>query len=486
MKVVSLFAGCGGLDLGFERAGFNVVWANEFDKAVWETYRFNHPQTTLNTSDIRILSGRDIPDCDGIIGGPPCQAWSEGGKQLGILDPRGQLFLEYIRVVKEKKPKFFLIENVQGILADQHRNALNEFMYQLKEIGYRITYELLNAANYKVPQDRFRVFFIGIRNDLKNKFQFPDAVCNNPITLRQAIGDISMPPKQCNKEELIPDGQSIQNHDVYMGPYDRKYMSRQRVRSWNEPSFTIQAQARNIPLHPDAPKMTYISPSERAFAKGYEHLYRRMSVRECARIQTFPDSFKFIYSDVCVGYKMVGNAVPPRLAWFLAMQLKIAFTHSEALPMFKLISINNLNRRYSNGVIRDIHTDAIEMDMSNRVLIGLVKNDNVSSFLNRSARIYYTGKNFPASIALNELYYFMPYIKGKGVSDLYLIKRIRIGNKQEVYPDCTANDKRLFFDIEYVKQLFSFYQPIHLNIWHTFTDTVLRELMKLNNNEEEH
>lgn len=107
MNIVSLFAGCGGLDLGFERAGFNIVWANEYDRSIHETYRLNHPNTILNTSDIREISGTDIPDCDGIIGGPPCQAWSEGGKHLGIEDPRGQLFLEYIRIVKEKRPIFF-------------------------------------------------------------------------------------------------------------------------------------------------------------------------------------------------------------------------------------------------------------------------------------------------------------------------------------------------------------------------------------------
>lgn len=100
MNIVSLFAGCGGLDLGFEKAGFNVVWANEFDESIHETYRLNHPNTILNTNDIRTLTGNDIPDCDGIIGGPPCQAWSEGGKQLGLEDPRGLLFLDYIRIVK--------------------------------------------------------------------------------------------------------------------------------------------------------------------------------------------------------------------------------------------------------------------------------------------------------------------------------------------------------------------------------------------------
>lgn len=326
MNIVSLFAGCGGLDWGFERAGFKIVWANEFDETIHETYRLNHPNTILNTNDVRTLTGSDIPDCDGIIGGPPCQAWSEGGKQLGIEDPRGQLFLDYIRIVKEKKPKFFVIENVQGILEKKHKASLDGFMKLLTDAGYKIKYELLNAADYKIPQDRFRVFFIGIRNDLRNNYEFPAPTCTIPITLRQAIGDIKEEPRYFKDEKIETDHPLRMNHDVYIGSYDAKYMARNRVRSWEEISFTMQAQARNAPQHPQAPKMSFVSSSQRIFAKGYEHLYRRLSVRECARIQTFPDNFRFVYSDVKDGYKMVGNAVPPRLAWFLAVQMKTAFT----------------------------------------------------------------------------------------------------------------------------------------------------------------
>ena len=325
MKIVSLFAGCGGLDKGFEQAGFDVIWANDNDESTHLTYRLNHPQTELNTSDIRILSGKDVPDCDGIIGGPPCQAWSEGGKGLGIEDPRGQLFFDYIRIVKEKNPKFFLIENVQGILDEKHKDSLDSFMSLLTSAGYRITYKLLNAADYRIPQDRFRVFFVGIRKDLNIEFVFPDSACNTPICLRQAIGDIKEKPRFFADEKVVEENHNRANHDVYIGPYDAKYMSRNRVRAWNEPSFTMQAQARNAPQHPQAPKMVYVSLNKRTFARGFEHLYRRLSVRECARIQTFPDSFHFIYSDVKDGYKMVGNAVPPRLAWYLAMKIKETF-----------------------------------------------------------------------------------------------------------------------------------------------------------------
>ena len=492
MNVVSLFAGCGGLDLGFEKAGFNILWANEFDSTIHATYRLNHPKTILNTSDIRTLTGEDIPDCDGIIGGPPCQAWSEGGKRLGIEDPRGQLFLDYIRIVKDKKPKFFVIENVQGILEEKHKESLDGFMKLLTEAGYRITYELLNAADYKIPQDRFRVFFIGIRKDLKNKYEFPDAACSVPITLRQAIGDITEEPRYFNDDIIESEHPTRMNHDVYTGSYDAKYMARNRVRSWDETSFTMQAQARNAPQHPQAPKMTYISSSQRIFAKGYENLYRRLSIRECARIQTFPDNFRFIYSDVKDGYKMVGNAVPPRLAWYLAIQMKKAFADDMGISIekktetIKQVSVKKIAEKYPDAIVRNKPTvikDGIDIDLTKNVLISLVKSDTVAYYDDQSARIYYTGKKFPSTVALNKLYYFMPYMKGKGIRDLYYIKIARVGTKQEVHPECDDNDFRLVFEIEFVKQLFTDYQPVHLNIWRTFTDTTVARLINLNDNE---
>ena len=492
MKIVSLFAGCGGLDKGFEQAGFNIIWANEYDESIHATYRLNHPNTELNTSDIRTLTGKDIPDCDGIIGGPPCQAWSEGGKGLGIEDPRGQLFLDYIRIVQEKKPKFFLIENVQGILDEKHKASFDYFMSKLSLAGYKITYELLNAADYKIPQDRNRVFFVGIRKDLKNKYVFPDAACHTPITLRQAIGDITEQPRFFCDERVSCENLERANHDVYTGPYDAKYMARNRVRSWDEPSFTMQAQARNAPQHPQAPKMTFISSNKRIFAKGCEYLYRRLSVRECARIQTFPDSFHFIYDDVKDGYKMVGNAVPPRLAWFLAMSLRNAFADNLSTDSFNTqhierIAIKQIAEQFPyhivdnkiNLKIKDLNS----LELNKHVLISLVKMDNVEHYIDRSAKIYYTGSKFPSTIALNKLYYFMPYIKGKGVRDLYLIKVARVGSKHEVHPEYDINDFRLVFEIEYIDQLFSNYLPIHLNIWRTFTDTTMCNLLK-NNSEE--
>lgn len=132
MKVVSLFSGAGGLDLGFQKAGFNIVWANEFDKEIWETYEKNHSDTFLDKRSIANIPVDEIPACDGIIGGPPCQSWSEAGALRGINDKRGQLFYDFIRILDAKNPKFFLAENVSGMLLERHSEALKTLKNYLK------------------------------------------------------------------------------------------------------------------------------------------------------------------------------------------------------------------------------------------------------------------------------------------------------------------------------------------------------------------
>ena len=328
MRVVSLFAGCGGLDLGFEKAGFDVVWANEYDSSIHATYRLNHPKTQLCTFDIRKIRAENIPDCDGIIGGPPCQSWSLGGKSLGIEDDRGKLVYDYIRIVKDKKPKFFIMENVPGMVTPRHIDVFNEFLNLFRSAGYVVKYELMNAADFQIPQERKRVIIVGILNGLNVEYLFPTKLNSTPVTLFRAIGDLKISPTPYNNERICIESNIIPNHDYYTGPYDSKFMARNRVRGWDELSFTIQAQAKNEPLHPQAPKMVYVSAQERKFVKGKEHLYRRLSVRECARIQTFPDGFKFIYDKVQDGYKMVGNAVPPRLAYHIALSINKCFSSS--------------------------------------------------------------------------------------------------------------------------------------------------------------
>ena len=321
MNIISLFSGAGGLDLGFEKAGFKTIWANEYDKEIWETFEKNFPNTKLDRRSITTIPSNEIPEAVGLIGGPPCQSWSEAGKLKGIDDHRGQLFFEFIRVLRAKKPLFFLAENVSGMLAGRHGNALENIKNHFIESGYDLSFQLLNAHDYQVPQDRKRVFFIGFRKDLNITFKFPEGFSKKRF-LKDVIDDLKdnvLPAKDKNYTNSADC--KVNNHEYMTGGFSTMFMSRNRVRGWDEPSFTIQAGGRHAPLHPQAPKMQFVEQNKRIFVPQSENLYRRLSIRECARIQTFPDTHKFYYNNLTAGYKMVGNAVPPNLAYFLAKKI---------------------------------------------------------------------------------------------------------------------------------------------------------------------
>ena len=324
MKLISLFSGAGGLDLGFQKAGFKVVAANEFDKTIWETYEKNH-DTKLIKGDICEISSDMFPDCDGIIGGPPCQSWSEAGALKGIDDPRGQLFYQYIRILEDKKPKFFLAENVKGMMAKRHNSAVKNIISQFEEAGYDVFIHLLNASDYGVPQDRKRVFYVGFRKDLNVNFDLPPEKYDYKLTFKDTIYDLkdnaipALPKNKTNGENCI-----FLNHEYFIGAYSPIFMSRNRVRGWDEQAFTVQASGRQCQLHPQAPKMIKVEKNKQIFKPGSENLYRRLSVRECARIQGFPDDFKFYYTNLNDAYKMIGNAVPVNLAYEMAKSIKLA------------------------------------------------------------------------------------------------------------------------------------------------------------------
>lgn len=327
MKVISLFSGCGGLDLGFEKAGFDIPVANEFDKSIWATFEANHPKTKLIKGDIRNIKEEDFPDeVDGIIGGPPCQSWSEAGALRGIEDDRGKLFYDYIRILKNKQPKFFLAENVSGMLSNRHSEAVQNIVAMFEECGYTISITLVNAKDYGVAQERKRVFYIGFRKDLNIDFVFPEGSTKDDkmkITLRDVIGDL--------QDTAVPAGEknyknpnAVNNNEYFTGAYSTIFMSRNRVKNWDEQGFTVQASGRQCQLHPQAPKMIKFDKNDCRFVEGKENLYRRMTVREVARVQGFPDDFKFIYDKVDTGYKMIGNAVPVNLAYEVAVSIKKA------------------------------------------------------------------------------------------------------------------------------------------------------------------
>lgn len=313
LKTVALFAGCGGLDLGFENAGFDIIWANDNNKKVEETYIYNHKNTELIIKSLVEINSENIPECDVIIGGPPCQSWSLAGSMKGKDDSRGQLFYEYVRVIKDKKPKAFVAENVKGIISKAHIESFNEIVNMFRNLGYIVTYKLVNAKDYGVPQDRERVFIVGIRNDLNISYKFPEKTHGegNYITLENAIGDLRNDPGEWME-----------------GSFSPIFMSRNRRRNWNEVGFTVQASGRQTQIHPDSPEMEKIEKDKWDFKDEINRKVRRMSVRECARIQTFPDEFKFLGNPINENYKMIGNAVPVKLAEIVAENLKECLDHN--------------------------------------------------------------------------------------------------------------------------------------------------------------
>lgn len=320
LTVASFFAGAGGLDLGFKQAGFDVPWANEYDKTIWTTFEKNHPGTHLDRRSIVDIAGNEIPRVNGFIGGPPCQSWSEAGALRGIGDKRGQLFFEYLRLIEAKKPDFFLAENVSGILFSRHSSAFTKILSGFTSLGYNVSFGLLSANDYGVAQVRERVIIVGYRTSIGKFFVPPVQETYKPV-LKDVIWDLRSNAKPAVTGNRANVDLKVPNHEFMTGGFSSMYMSRNRVRDWSEPSFTIQAGGRHAPLHPQAPKMNAVAKDLYEFVGGKESLYRRLSVREAARIQAFPDDFVFYYDKIADGYKMIGNAVPVTFAQHLASKI---------------------------------------------------------------------------------------------------------------------------------------------------------------------
>lgn len=320
MKIASFFSGVGGLDLGFTNAGFDLVFANDNWRGCWETFEKNH-KIKINKKSIEWIKPDEIPEVSGFVGGPPCQSWSLAGKMGGAKDSRGKLFYSYLKLIDKKKPLFFLAENVPGMVSKTHLPEFLNILDSFKDIGYEVSYKILNARDYGVPQDRKRVFIVGYHEKVGKKFSFPRAQKYKP-TLRDAIGNLpeAIPAKDKNKTN--GSNLEIPNHEYMNGDFSSRYMSRNRVRCWDEPSFTIQAGGRHAPCHPQANKMIKVEKDIQIFDPESPSPYRRLSVRECARIQSFPDNFIFYYKNASDGYTMVGNAVPVKLAEAVARQIK--------------------------------------------------------------------------------------------------------------------------------------------------------------------
>lgn len=443
MRVVDLFCGCGGLSLGFIEAGFNLVAAfDNWDDAITVYHNnFKHPVFKQDLSDVEDSAqkvSKYHPDM--IIGGPPCQDFSSAGKR-DENNGRGDLTVDYAHIIEKVRPEWFVMENVDRILKT---TKLKEAISIYKSCGYGLTKIVLNASRCGVPQRRKRFIMIGHLGD-QNDFML------NLLQKRQA-----------DKEMTIRDYMGNELDIDYYYRHPRSY-ARRGIFSVDEPSPTIRGVNRPMPagytLHHNDP------------VNSLEGI-RPLTSLERSMIQTFPKNFKFLGTKTNLE-QMIGNAVPVNLGKFVADSI------NAYLGVVKTVDYTEVKQEFPNYIVNNppIESKSLDnLDTDRNVLVSLVKNDNIDRFLDGSANIYYTGKKFPSTVALNKLFYFMPYMKHKGIKDLYFIRMARVGTKKEVHPECDDNDFRLVFEIEYVGQLFDDYKPIHLDIWQSFTDTTIKDL----------
>lgn len=298
---VSLFCGAGGLDMGFDRAGFKTIWANDMDANACKTHQ-NWSKATVVCGDISKVDYAAIPVSDVILGGFPCQGFSLSGPRK-IDDSRNVLYKHYVKLVRQNKPKAFVGENVKGLLTMGDGKIIDAIVADFAECGYDVYCKLVNAKNFGVPQDRERVIIVGFRQDLHVRdFELPDTN-GQTMTLREAIGNMPQ-VKPC---------------DVCDAPYSSRYMSRNRKRGWDDVAYTVPAMAKQVTLWPGSPDMKKLDKDLWAF--GDEGATRRLSWREAAAIQTFPTDLEFS-GDLTSIYKQIGNAVPVKLAEFVANYIR--------------------------------------------------------------------------------------------------------------------------------------------------------------------
>ena len=319
-KVVSLFSGCGGLDLGivggfsflgkyYEKNPFDIVWANDINLRATETLKLNFPTTKVICDDITNIVGEkendqismlpkiEIPKADVVIGGFPCQDFSVAGKRCGLTVERGMLYKSMAKVIEMIKPKVFLAENVKGLLSWENGLAIKTIIEDFSKLGYSVKYKLFNTADYGVPQIRERVIIVGIRNDINANFSWMlpthssfDKDLLPWVTIKDAICDL----ENDEKHRKLPN----------YGYSKAKYLPGKQgntITKADRPAPTMRAEHHgNIEFHYSLP--------------------RRLSAREAARIQTFPDDFTFVQS-ISDAYRQIGNAVAPVFAWHISKML---------------------------------------------------------------------------------------------------------------------------------------------------------------------
>lgn len=301
MKVVSLFSGAGGLDLGFIQAGHTIVWANDLYADAVATYRHNIGNHIVE-KDIKDIASSDIPDCDIVIGGFPCQGFSVANTKRHSLDERNVLYKELLRVIRDKQPKYFLAENVKGILSLNKGESFKMIINDFSSMNYNVVYKVLNAADYGVPQTRERVIIIGVRKDVDFTYEYPE-----PTHFKQPNSGEAKWVSAGEAVSQLPDPDqpnNVANHTYSKYKLSFNGYIGHRPVDPNKPAPTVTARGDNkggvvILPHPNG--------------------HRRMTCRELATIQSFPLDFEFMGNNSSI-YRQIGNAVPVQLAYHIAKQ----------------------------------------------------------------------------------------------------------------------------------------------------------------------
>lgn len=362
MNVIDLFSGCGGFSIGFENAGFTITKAIEFNKEIAESYKHNHPNTIMYADDIGNVDNENY-FCKGeapiIVGGPPCQGFSMAGarireKNAFMQDPRNYLFKHYVNVVKIVRPKVFILENVKGILSKDKGEIFNQIVSAFGDPSnfdgdkYFLHHKVVKAVEYGIPQRRERVVVIGVlNNDFNIDSVFDDAKsdilkkdCNffKPVSLWDAISDIPQPtddgkvklnPSLSDYQTRLRNKHGIVSNHTASHHKDKTVARMNKIHSGE--NFTVLDEQINSVhsgsygrLSKDQPTMTITTRFDTPSGGRFTHpeSNRTLTPREAARVQSFPDDFEFTGSKTCI-CKQIGNAVPPKLAFFLAHVVNI-------------------------------------------------------------------------------------------------------------------------------------------------------------------
>lgn len=305
-SVVSLFSGCGGSDIGLKQAGFQTIFANDILPYAKDFYAKNLGEGDFLLKKIEEI--QSFPSSDLLVGCYPCQGFSQGGAREANRNIN-YLYKDFARALKQIKPKAFIVENVSGMMRSNFKHLYENQLSTFSQVGYQVTTQIINAAQFGLPQERKRLFFVGIRSDFDMKYEFPmpthgEGTLRAYASQREYIGDLPEWPigEFCDQD------------------FHWYYLSRDRYRGWDLPSKTIVSNQRHVPLHPMSPQLEKIGPDKWRFISDAPA--RRLSYVETARLQGFPKDIIFPdTSGMAMRYTIIGNAVPPPIMRCIAENL---------------------------------------------------------------------------------------------------------------------------------------------------------------------